>query len=77
LMLSPLTAPAMRDAAHALLAGDGVGVTVLRDSPGFVVQRVLAMIVNLACCIASASSRKPANALPPQHSACWPPGART
>ena len=29
------------------------------------------------CCIASASSRKPANALPPQHSACWPPGART
>ncbi|WP_049330041.1 3-hydroxyacyl-CoA dehydrogenase family protein, partial [Pseudomonas aeruginosa] len=52
LMLSPLTAPAMRDAAHALLAGDGVGVTVLRDSPGFVVQRVLAMIVNLACDIA-------------------------
>ncbi|MBF3093697.1 3-hydroxyacyl-CoA dehydrogenase family protein, partial [Pseudomonas aeruginosa] len=46
------TAPAMRDAAHALLAGDGVGVTVLRDSPGFVVQRVLAMIVNLACDIA-------------------------
>ncbi len=52
LMLSPLTTPAMRDAAHALLAGDGVGVTVLRDSPGFVVQRVLAMIVNLACDIA-------------------------
>ncbi|HBO2112342.1 TPA: 3-hydroxyacyl-CoA dehydrogenase [Pseudomonas aeruginosa] len=52
LMLSPLTIPAMRDAAHALLAGDGVGVTVLRDSPGFVVQRVLAMIVNLACDIA-------------------------
>lgn len=52
LMLSPLTTPAMRDAAHALLAGDGAGVTMLRDSPGFVVQRVLAMIVNLACDIA-------------------------
>lgn len=52
LMLTPLTSPAMRDAAHALLAADGVGVSVIRDSVGFVAQRVLAMVVNLACDIA-------------------------
>ena len=38
----------MRDAAHALLGRDGVGVSVINDSVGFVAQRVLAMIVNLA-----------------------------
>lgn len=48
LMQSPATLPAMRDAAHALLAGDGVGVTVINDSVGFIAQRMLAMIVNLA-----------------------------
>jgi len=47
-MQSPATRPAMRDAAHALLAGDGVGVTVINDSVGFIAQRMLAMIVNLA-----------------------------
>ncbi|SFP56073.1 3-hydroxyacyl-CoA dehydrogenase [Pseudomonas sp. NFPP28] len=52
LMQNPLTAPAMRDAAHALLAADGVGVTVIGDSVGFVAQRTLAMVVNLACDIA-------------------------
>ncbi|AVZ17478.1 MULTISPECIES: 3-hydroxyacyl-CoA dehydrogenase [Pseudomonas] len=48
LMQTPATAPIMREAAHALLAGDGVGVTVINDSVGFVAQRVMAMIVNLA-----------------------------
>jgi 3-hydroxybutyryl-CoA dehydrogenase len=52
LMLTPLTSPVMRDAAHALFAADGVGVSVIRDSVGFVAQRVLAMVVNLACDIA-------------------------
>ena len=52
LMQNPLTSPAMRDAAHALLAADGVGVTVIGDSVGFVAQRTLAMVVNLACDIA-------------------------
>ncbi|MAA74321.1 MAG: 3-hydroxyacyl-CoA dehydrogenase [Salinisphaeraceae bacterium] len=51
LMLSILTDVAVRDAAHALLA-PGPGVTVISDSPGFVVQRVLAMIVNIATNIA-------------------------
>jgi 3-hydroxybutyryl-CoA dehydrogenase len=48
LMLNPATRVDMRNAAHALLARDGVGVSVINDSVGFVAQRVLAMIVNLA-----------------------------
>ncbi|MDV7211213.1 3-hydroxyacyl-CoA dehydrogenase [Azotobacter beijerinckii] len=48
LMLTPVTRADMRDAAHALLARDGIGVTLINDSVGFVAQRVLAMIVNLA-----------------------------
>ncbi|SDO36501.1 3-hydroxybutyryl-CoA dehydrogenase [Halomonas shengliensis] len=52
LMVTPVTRQDMRDAAHGLLGADGVGVTVIRDSVGFVSQRVLASIVNLACEIA-------------------------
>lgn len=52
LMTNPATRADMRDAAHALFARDGVGVSVIRDSLGFVAQRVLAMVVNLACDIA-------------------------
>ena len=48
LMVTPATRLDMRNAAHALLARDGVGVGVINDSVGFVAQRVLAMIVNLA-----------------------------
>ncbi|MHB9799675.1 3-hydroxyacyl-CoA dehydrogenase [Pseudomonas sp. MT3] len=52
LMLNPLTRADMQRAAHALFARDGAGVTVIRDSTGFIVQRTLASIVNLACDIA-------------------------
>ena len=52
LMTCPATDAAYRDAAHALFARDGVGVTLIRDSVGFVAQRTLAAIVNLACDIA-------------------------
>jgi 3-hydroxybutyryl-CoA dehydrogenase len=38
----------MRDAAHALFARDGKAVSVIRDSGGFVTQRVVATIVNIA-----------------------------
>jgi 3-hydroxybutyryl-CoA dehydrogenase len=51
-MATPATTPAMRDAAHALFAFDGVPVTVIRDSTGFVAQRVVATIVNIGCDIA-------------------------
>jgi 3-hydroxybutyryl-CoA dehydrogenase len=49
LMTTPATSAAMRDAAHALFARDGVPVSVIRDSPGFVAQRVVAHIVNIGC----------------------------
>ena len=51
-MTTPATTPAARDQAHALFAADGVAVTVIRDSTGFVAQRVVATIVNIACDIA-------------------------
>ncbi|QQP87218.1 3-hydroxyacyl-CoA dehydrogenase [Entomomonas asaccharolytica] len=52
LMLTPITKTEIRDAAHALFAKDEVSVTVIHDSNGFIVQRILAGIVNLACDIA-------------------------
>ena len=48
-MTTPVTTPAARDAAHALLAGDGVPVSLIRDSGGFVAQRVVAHVVNVGC----------------------------
>jgi 3-hydroxybutyryl-CoA dehydrogenase len=49
LMTTPVTRPEARDAAHGLLASDGVPVSVIRDSCGFVAQRVVAHIVNVGC----------------------------
>lgn len=48
LATNPATRRDMRDAAHALFARDGKAVSVIRDSGGFVTQRVLAAIVNIA-----------------------------
>jgi len=52
LMTTPVTLAPMRDAAHGLLGSDGVPVSVIHDSAGFVAQRVIAHIVNIACDIA-------------------------
>lgn len=52
LMLTVSTAPKARDGAHALFASDGVPVTIINDSPGFITQRVIATIVNIAANIA-------------------------
>ncbi len=49
LMTSPVTTAEARDAAHGLLAADGVAVSVIRDSAGFVAQRVVAHVVNVGC----------------------------
>ena len=48
LATNPATRADMRDAAHALFARDGKPVSVIRDSGGFVSQRVVAAIVNIA-----------------------------
>jgi 3-hydroxybutyryl-CoA dehydrogenase len=48
LATNPATRADMRDAAHSLFARDGKAVSVIRDSGGFVTQRVVATIVNIA-----------------------------
>lgn len=48
LATNPATRTDMRNAAHALFARDGKAVSVIRDSGGFVTQRVVAAIVNIA-----------------------------
>jgi 3-hydroxybutyryl-CoA dehydrogenase len=48
LATNPATRADMRDAAHALFASDGTPVSVVRDSGGFISQRVVATIVNIA-----------------------------
>ncbi|MCB1979138.1 MAG: 3-hydroxyacyl-CoA dehydrogenase [Burkholderiaceae bacterium] len=61
LAMNPATREDMRDAAHALFARDGKPVSVLRDSGGFVTQRVLAHIVNIACDICQQGICSPAD----------------
>ena len=61
LMTTPVTKPEVRDAAHALLASDGVPVSVIRDSAGFVAQRVVAHIVNVGCDIVQQRIASPAD----------------
>jgi len=61
LMVTPATDPAMRDAAHGLLAADGQPVVVINDSPGFVAQRVVAQIVNIGCGVAQRAIASPAD----------------
>jgi 3-hydroxybutyryl-CoA dehydrogenase len=59
IMGTPVTDQVYRNAAHGLLASDGVPVTVCRDSPGFIAQRIVAMIVNIGCSIAQSRTAQP------------------
>lgn len=61
IMTTPATDPTFAEAAHGLFASDGVPVTRIHDSPGFVCQRVLATIVNIACDIAQQRIAEPAD----------------
>jgi 3-hydroxybutyryl-CoA dehydrogenase len=61
LMTTPATSPAARDAAHGLFAADGSPVTVIRDSAGFIAQRIIASIVNIACDMAQQGIATPAD----------------
>ncbi|TSE35887.1 3-hydroxyacyl-CoA dehydrogenase [Tepidimonas charontis] len=58
---NPATRSDMRAAAHALFARDGKPVSVIRDSGGFVTQRVLATIVNIAADICQQGICTPAD----------------
>jgi len=59
LMKTPVTNPEFTKSAHGLFASDGTPVTIIRDSAGFVSQRILAMIVNIGCSIAQSGAATP------------------
>ncbi len=59
LMRTPVTTPGAAAAAHGLLGGGDVPATVVNDGPGFVAQRVVAMIVNIGCAVAQARTSTP------------------
>ena len=61
LMKTPLTKAEILGAAVTALSAGNVPVTVVRDSPGFVVQRLLAMIVNIGTRIAELRIAAPAD----------------
>ncbi len=61
LMVSPATSPQAIAAAQALLSSDGQQVVTISDSPGFVAQRIVAMIVNIGCQIAQRGIATPAD----------------
>ncbi len=56
---NPATRADMRAAAHALMARDGKAVSMIRDSAGFVTQRVVGHIVNIASDICQQSICSP------------------
>ena len=49
IMCAPGAHDVVRDAAAAILGRTGAKVTVIKDSPGFIAQRMCAMIANLGC----------------------------
>lgn len=49
LMMNPATDGDLADQCKSLLCRSGQGVSVIQDSHGFVVQRVLATMINIAC----------------------------
>lgn len=51
-MTNPLTEPAVWQGAVGLFSADGIAAERIKDSPGFVAQRVVATIVNIGCDIA-------------------------
>lgn len=59
LMANPLTNPDLLKAARGLLGADGVPVTAIKDSPGFIAQRMIAHIVNIGCDAAQQRVAKP------------------
>lgn len=61
LMTAPGADPACRDAVAAAFAAAGIAPTVIQDSPGFILQRMRAMIANLGCEMAQIDLATPAD----------------
>jgi 3-hydroxybutyryl-CoA dehydrogenase len=61
IMAAPGADPAAGDAVEAMLARTGRAVTRIKDSPGFIAQRITAMIANLGCEMAQMALASPAD----------------
>ncbi|MDB5411164.1 MAG: 3-hydroxyacyl-CoA dehydrogenase [Rhodospirillales bacterium] len=61
IMTAPGADPTIADAASAWLRGTGRGVTRIKDSPGFIGQRITAMVANLGCEMAQIGLASPAD----------------
>ena len=61
LMTTPATDPALARAAARLFGADGARASLVRDSAGFVAQRIVAMVVAVACDIAQQRIASPAD----------------
>ena len=59
IMTAPGANPATRDSVAAVAIAAGRSVTAIGDSPGFVAQRMAAMIANLGCYMAEVSLATP------------------
>ena len=60
-MTAPGADPGPRDAVAAAIAQSGRKVTAIKDSPGFVAQRISAMVANLGCYMAEIGLASPAD----------------
>lgn len=60
-MMAPSGNAAIGDAVTALLAAAGRTVTRIKDSPGFIAQRITAMIANIGCEMAQMGLASPAD----------------
>jgi len=58
-MKTIVTAPDVMQTAQALMAADGTPVTAIQDSPGFVAQRIVAMIVAIGTSVAQQEIASP------------------
>lgn len=58
-MKTVITAPEVMQAALALMAADGTPATAIQDSPGFVAQRIIAMIVAIGTSVAQQQIASP------------------
>ncbi|MCB1743322.1 MAG: 3-hydroxyacyl-CoA dehydrogenase [Gammaproteobacteria bacterium] len=59
IMTAPGADPASRDAVAAAMVAAGRAVTAIKDSPGFIAQRMAAMIANLGCYMAEVALATP------------------
>jgi len=59
LMRTPITKSEISSSAYGLFGADSVPVSIIQDSPGFITQRIIAMIVNIGCSIAQFGGATP------------------